>query len=181
MKIFAFAGSSSSESINKQLVQFALKNLDSFKNTLIDLNDFEMPLYSIDREKQNFPEAAHRFYDAITASDAIVCSLAEHNKSYTVAFKNIFDWASRIDAKVFQRKPMMLMSTSPGAYGGGNVLAEAQKFFPQFGAEIIAHFSLPKFQENFDSEQGITDAALREELLQKISAFKNHLINKKHS
>src|SRR5690606_16509374 len=120
---------------------------------LLDLNDFEMPLYSIDKEKANgIPEAAKLFLEKIKSSDAILTSLAEHNRSYSVAFKNILDWCSRAEKSVFADKKMLLMTTSPGGYGGGNVMAEAQKFFPQFGANIVAHFSLPKFNENFHSE-----------------------------
>lgn len=132
-----------------------------------------MPTFSEDKEKNGYPEQAQKFLDAIADSDAVVCSLAEHNRSYAAAFKNIFDWASRINVDVFQNKPMLLMTTSPGGYGGGNVMAEASKFFPQFGADIRETFLLPKFLENFDREKTeITDENLKADLDQKIQNFK---------
>lgn len=178
MKIFAFAGSNSSTSINKQLVKFVLKSFEQQHDIdLIDLNDYDMPVFSVDREKKGYPDAAYRFLEHIAACDVIVCSLAENNRSYSVAFKNIFDWASRINVKVFQDKPMLLMTTSPGGYGGGNVMAEAQKFFPQFGAIIKDSFSLPKFYDNFDLNNGtITDLILLEQLNEKIEHFKKTLV-----
>lgn len=175
MKIFAFAGSNSSTSINKELVKFVLKNFPNDEINLIDLNDYLMPIFSVDLEKKGFPEEAHKFLKNIGDSDIIICSLAENNRSYSVAFKNIFDWASRINVKVFQDKPMFLMTTSPGGYGGGNVMAEASKFFPQFGGDIKETFSLPKFYENFDLENGIVEPELLKDLNSKIKNFKDQI------
>ncbi len=56
MKIFAFAGSNSSTSINKQLVKFVLKSFPNNEINLIDLNDYLMPVFSVDLEKNGFPE-----------------------------------------------------------------------------------------------------------------------------
>lgn len=175
MKIFAFAGSSSSTSINKQLVKFVLKNFNQEQINFIDLNDYLMPVFSVDLEKNGFQDEAHRFLKNIEECDVIICSLAEHNRSYSAAFKNIFDWCSRINVKVFQNKPMFLMTTSPGGFGGGNVMAEAQKFFPQFAADIKDTFSLPKFYENFDEENGIINPELLWELNSKINNFKKQI------
>lgn len=172
MKIFAFAGSNSSVSINKQLVKFVLKNFPEDEINLIDLNDYLMPIFSIDLEKNGYPEDAHLFLKNIAECDVIICSLAENNRTYSAAFKNIFDWASRINGKVFQDKKMFLMTTSPGGYGGGNVMTEAKKFFPQFSADILESFSLPKFNDNFDNEIGITNPELLAELNIKIENFK---------
>ena len=38
--------------------------------------------------------------------------------------------------------------------------------FPIHGANILEHFSLPSFHDNFDPEKGILDEKLNEEFLQ---------------
>lgn len=172
MKILAFAGSNSSTSINRELVKFVLKSFPEDEINLIDLNHFDMPVFSVDREKNGFPDEAHNFLKQIEDCDVIICSLAEHNRSYSAAFKNIFDWASRINVKVFQNKPMLLMSTSPGGYGGGNVMNTAKTFFPQFAADVKETFSLPKFYENFDLESGVINPEMLKDLNEKIESFK---------
>lgn len=177
MKILAFAGSSSSTSINRELVKFVLKDFQEEEINLIDLNDYTMPVFSVDLEKKGFPDEAHHFLKVIEECDVIICSLAEHNRSYSAAFKNVFDWASRINMKVFQNKPMLLMSTSPGGYGGGNVMNTAKTFFPQFAANIKDTFSLPKFYENFDLESGVINPDMLSELKAKIENFKNEIKN----
>ncbi|WP_344830062.1 NAD(P)H-dependent oxidoreductase [Chryseobacterium ginsenosidimutans] len=175
MKILAFAGSTSSTSINRELVKFVLKDFQNEEINLIDLNDFDMPVFSVDREKKGFPDEAHLFLKVIEECDIIICSLAEHNRSYSAAFKNVFDWASRINVKVFQNKPMLLMSTSPGGYGGGNVMNTAKTFFPNFGADIKDTFSLPKFYENFDLETGVINPDMLKDLKDKIENFKSQI------
>ena len=175
MKILAFAGSTSSTSINRELVKFVLKDFQEDEINLIDLNNFTMPVFSVDLEKKGFPDEAHHFLKVIDECDVIICSLAEHNRSYSSAFKNVFDWSSRINVKVFQNKPMFLMSTSPGGYGGGNVMNTAKTFFPQFAADIKETFSLPKFYENFDMESGVINPDMLNDLKAKIQNFKNQV------
>lgn len=122
---------------------------------ILDLNDFEMPIYSIDREQDSgIPEPARAFFDKIAAADVILIAYAEHNGNVTVAYKNIFDWASRIDQKVYQNKPAVLMATSPGPGGAQSVLASASGSAPYFAMDVKGILSVPSFYDNFDSEAG---------------------------
>lgn len=173
MKILAFAGSSSSTSINKALVRYAANLIDGAEVELIDLRDYAMPLFSEDLEKEiGLPDEAYKFLKKIDEADVLVISLAEHNASYSVAYKNVYDWASRIEMKVYQNKPMVLMATSPSPRGGMSVLNAAKEAFPYFGADLKATFSLPNFYDNFDLEKGnIRDAALAKQLKEAISTL----------
>ena len=176
MKLLAFAASNSSQSINRQLVDYALGLLqggeidgvdpDALEVTTLDLNDYEMPIYSLDRqEADGIPQEAHDFYDALGAADALLISFAEHNGSYTVAFKNVFDWASRIDMRVYHDKPIVMLSTSPGGGGGGFVLRTAGHLAGYFGNKVLASLAIPRFGENFDTDAGaLSDAELDAEL-----------------
>ena len=178
MKILAFAATNSRNSINKQLVSHAIRVLENEINKtaeteLIDLNDYEMPIYSIDRENEGgIPELAKQFYKKIGEADALLISYAEHNGNYTAAYKNIFDWTSRIDVKVFQDKPMMIMSTSPGPGGAASVLKTAKESAPFFGADIKASFSVASFFDVFDSEAGrLVDEELSKTLRDSLTQF----------
>jgi NAD(P)H-dependent FMN reductase len=166
MKLLAFAGSNSKKTINGQLIRYAVSLIKGAEVEILDLNDFEMPLFSVDREDEwGIPELAHRFYDKIGATDALLVSLAEHNGSYTVAFKNLFDWTSRIDGKVYQGKPLVLLATSPGARGASGVLATAVNSAPHFGADLKGSLSIPGFNKNFDTTTGkITNPEIQAEL-----------------
>lgn len=173
--IIAFGGSNSRSSINRQLAAWAADQLTDVKSTVLDLNDFELPLYGIDLENEHgIPDNAHRFLEHIKSSDGIVLSLAEHNGAYSSAFKNLFDWMSRIDGKLWSDTPMLLMATSPGGRGGATVLEIAKGRFPYMGGHIVADFSLPSFYDNF-SEEGIKDEELASILRSAISKFEKEL------
>ena len=178
MKIFAFAASNSRKSINKQLVSYTLTYFDGYDKNLIDLNDYEMPIYSIDKENENgIPQLAYQLASQIDESDLIICSFAEHNGAYTAAFKNILDWISRIKGrKVWNDKPIFAMATSTGARGGSSVLEMAAKRIPFNGGRVVDTFSLPTFGENFDPEKGIINDNFRNELEEKINRLKSTLV-----
>ena len=155
MNVLAFAASSSKKSINKQLVTYASSLLENAVVEVLDLNDYEMPLFSEDKEAEiGQPLPARQFLGKITASDALIISFAEHNGSYSAAYKNIFDWCSRIEPKVFQNKPLVMLATSPGKLGAANVLAAATSSAPHFNGDLKASLSIPNFYDNFDPQSG---------------------------
>lgn len=171
MKLLVFAASNSKSSINKQLVKYAASLVDGAEVEVLDINDYELPLFSMDREAElGHPELAKAFLSRIAASDALMISFAEHNGSYSVAYKNLFDWSSRIGQKVFQDKPMVLLSTSPGAGGGSSVLAAATGSAPFFAGHVKASLSIPSFYENFDVERGtLRNEELKSRLIEAVS------------
>ena len=175
MKIIAFAGSNSSHSINKKLATFAAGLFKNADVEILDLNDFELPLFSVDREVlMGKPQLAQDFLDKIGSADILVISLAENNGNYSSAFKNLFDWCSRIRKDVFQDKPMLLMATSPGMRGGKSVLEIAESNLPRYGGNIKAVFSLPLFNENFDIPSGvISNHELLETLKSSVKLLEN--------
>lgn len=173
MKIIAFGASPSKNSINKKLATYAANLFENADVEVLDLNDFEMPLYTVDIEKEiGQHELAKAFLAKIATADILVVSLAENNANYSVAFKNVFDWCSRITGKVFQEKPMLLMATSPGARGGASVLEIAKKAFPFYGGNVKATFSLATFEANFDTKKGvISNAELDNQLKELVKNF----------
>lgn len=153
MKIVALGASSSQESINKALAHYAATLINDAEVEVLDLNDYQMPIFSVDVEAEiGQHPLAKRFLDKIASADAIVISFAEHNGSYTAAYKNVFDWASRINMKVFQGKPALWLATSPGPGGGNSVLSAAVNSAPHFDAQLVGHLSVPSFYDNFDLE-----------------------------
>lgn len=171
-KIIAFAGSNSKTSINKELATYASSLVEGTSINVLDLNDFDLPLYGIDLENEKgIPDNAKTFLEHIKASDGIVLSLAEHNGAYATVFKNLFDWMSRIDGKLWSDKPMLLMAASPGGRGGASVLEVAKGRFPFMGGNIVAEFSFPFFGDNF-ADGKIVDTDLNATLKSEVETFK---------
>ncbi|MCG6889066.1 MAG: NAD(P)H-dependent oxidoreductase [Gammaproteobacteria bacterium] len=157
-KVTCFAASSSRSSINRQFVTCAAGLVEDAEVEILDLNDFELPLFSVDREAElGQPQPAQEFLDKIHDSDALIISFAEHNGCYSAAYKNLYDWMSRIEAKVYKDKKIVLLATSPGGRGGQSVLELALVQIPRFGGDIRGCVSMPNFYENFDSERGVVN------------------------
>jgi chromate reductase len=164
-KVLTIGGSSSKESINKALAEYTGGLMSNVELVKIDLNDYNLPLYSVDEETENgFGEGIVKLNQQIESADGFIVSLAEHNGAYSAAFKNAFDWLTRIEGKLWRGKPMILLATSPGARGGQSVLEIATDRFPRHNAELLASISIPSFYDNF-KEGKISNAELNEKLI----------------
>ncbi|MFC4992011.1 NADPH-dependent FMN reductase [Rubritalea tangerina] len=171
MKILSFGASTSSTSINRQLANHAASLFSGAEITELDLRSYSLPIYSSDEEETNgIPDDAKRFLEAIRNHDLIVVSLAEHNGSYSAAFKNLYDWTSRAEQKLWSDKTMLLLSTSPGPRGAATVMESAKATFPRMGAQLAATFSLPSFYDNFSNGE-ITNPTLAQELKTAIASI----------
>ena len=149
-KIIAIGGSNSPSSINRTFAGYTANLLPNVDVEVFDLSSCTLPLYHPSLEAESgIPEAAKAFDLLISSADGIVLSMAEHNGIHTAAFKNLWDWASRIDQKLCKNKPMLMMAASPGGRGGANVLGVTRTLIPHYGGNVIAEFSLPSFHDNF--------------------------------
>ena len=174
-KIIAFAGSNSKKSINRQLASYTASLLKNVEIEILELNNFELPLYNIDEETSNgIPKKAIEFLKTLHTAEGIILSLAEHNGNFTSVFKNIYDWSSRIEKKLWNNIPMLLMATSPGVRGGATVLSIAKSGFPYMGGNIVADFSLSSFYDNFKDGK-ITDEDMLSKLKEQVNKFENSI------
>ncbi|MGD8117370.1 NADPH-dependent FMN reductase [Vibrio sp. TRT 29B02] len=166
MKIIAFGASNSSTSINKALATYAAQQVEGAQVQVLDINNYSVPMFSEDKEKEiGQAEGAREFLADLAEADAIVVSYAEHNGYYPAAYKNLFDWATRIERSVFQNKPVVYLATSPGPGGAQTVLAAATASAPYFGADVKASVSVPSFYDNFDFETAaITNQDIADEI-----------------
>ncbi|MEL7029495.1 MAG: NAD(P)H-dependent oxidoreductase [Pseudomonadota bacterium] len=156
MKVLAFGASNHGASINVKLARYAAAR---FKARVqpeasiahLDLNDFEMPIYSIDREKENgVHPLAKDLFGRIGEAGALIISYPEYNGSYTSAWKNIHDWMSRIDMAIYQNKPLLALAATPGPRAGAGVLGAVQASAPFFGADLRGAVGVGVWGEAYD-------------------------------
>jgi NAD(P)H-dependent FMN reductase len=179
-KILAFAGSNSSTSVNRKLVEHAKSKTETHGVTLIDLLDYDAPIFSEDLEKEKgVPESIMKLKEIFEEHDAFMIASPEHNGMMPAFFKNIMDWLSRAGGKIFQEKPVLLMSTSPGPRGGQTNLANMKALFPYWGATaVFADFHLGSFYQAYDVERGsFTNPEAEERLQQAVAAYEAFLSN----
>ncbi len=173
MKIIAFGASTSSTSINKALATYTAKLVDGAQVKVLDINDFQVPMFNEDLEKEiGQAEGAQAFLRELGEADALVISFAEHNGHYAAAYKNLFDWATRINRAVYQDKPAVYLATSPGPGGAKSVLAAAQGSASFFGGNVKAAVSVANFYDVFDVATGkVTNDEVAKQLQQAAAAL----------
>jgi chromate reductase len=126
-KLIALSGSARRGSLNRAVLATAAIAASSAgaEITLVDLNDYELPLFNQDLEDSDgLPDAAKRLKALFRASDGFILTSPEHNSTYSALLKNTIDWCSRAESDdepplaAFGGKSAVLLAASPGPLGG---------------------------------------------------------------
>lgn len=174
-KILAFAGSLRKDSLNKKLINIAVKGAieAGAEVTLIDLKDYPLPIYDQDIEDtQGLPENALKLKKLMSSHDGFLLSCPEYNSSMSAVFKNVIDWASRQASKdeiylsCFIDKAVGLMSASPGQLGGMRSLVHIRAMFNNIFSYVIPHQkSIPQADKAFDDAGNLKDAKAQADIM----------------
>lgn len=145
-KILFLAGSARKESINKKLVKLAanMAKEAGAEVTVIDLKDYEMPLYNGDLEnEQGIPENTKKLKQLFIDHDGFFIASPEYNSSYSPLLKNTIDWVSRVSEDneaplvAYNGKVAALGAISPGALGGLRGLVPLRMLLGNIGVIVI--------------------------------------------
>jgi len=144
-RILAFAGSARKDSFNVKLVHIAAAGARAAgaEVTVLDLNDFPMPLFNQDLEATDGPPPqASRLKEIMRAHGGLLIASPEYNSSISPLLKNTIDWVSRpADGEqmlaAYQGKVAGLMSASPGRLGGLRGLVHLRSILSNIGVLVI--------------------------------------------
>jgi len=132
--------------------------------TVIDLRDFQMPIYDGDLEiKDGLPSNAHKLKDLMLAHQGLLVASPEYNSSISGVLKNTIDWVSRqsegeIPLACFKDKIAGLMSASPGGLGGLRGLVHVRAILENIGVLVIPNqIAISKAHEVFNLDGTMKD------------------------
>src|SRR5690606_9908665 len=100
-KILAFTGSGSRPSLNRQLLDVAVRAAEDAgaEVTTLDLSAYPLPLYEGALEaREGMPANARKLKTMFAAHQALLIASPEHNASVSALLKNALDWVSRPDS-----------------------------------------------------------------------------------
>jgi NAD(P)H-dependent FMN reductase len=124
-RILVFAGSARSASLNKRLAAVAARAAQAAgaQATLLDLRDYELPLYDGDLEQRGLPPKLAELKALFKAHHGLLLACPEYNGSITPLLKNTLDWVSRPapgekPLECYEGKVAGLLAASAGALGG---------------------------------------------------------------
>lgn len=145
VKIAAIAGSFRELSYNKRVLKVAAEGARNAgaEVTILDLRDFPLPAFDGDDvDRDGFNANALLLQDAFAAADGFLVCSPEYNSSIPGGFKNVIDWASRANDKYrmyepFKGKTALLMTASPGQFGGVRCMAHLRSIFTIMGVNLL--------------------------------------------
>lgn len=179
MKILMFAGSLRKESFNKKILNAIMPFLkeQNVDVEFVDLVDLQIPILNEDDEKANgIPSGAQTLVKKIQESSALIISAPEYNGSISGVLKNTIDWVSRDKANVFQGKMIMLMSASPGYFGGVRGLWHTKVPLDKLEAQVYPEFfHLPSANKAFTPEGTWIDEKMKTQVEKILSHFLKHV------
>lgn len=189
VKILAFAGSTRKESLNKKLIKIAAAGASEAgaNVTLVDLRDFQMPLYDGDLEQQEgLPSNTRKLKELMLAHNGFLISAPEYNSSISGVLKNTIDWTSRqsegeTPLACYQGKVAGLVSASPGGLGGLRGLVTVRSILENIGVLVIPEqVAVSKAHEAFDTDGSMKNKD-QEQKVKKIGASVAKLLLKMNS
>jgi chromate reductase len=122
-----------------------------------------IPPYDQDDDIIPAPAPAATFRELVREVDAVFFATPEYNSSIPGALKNALDWGSRpLATNAFRNKPVAVISSSAGAFGGVWAAAELRKVLGAMGARVTeAELAVGHAHEKLDDEGHLADDDLR--------------------
>jgi NAD(P)H-dependent FMN reductase len=169
--ILALVGSLRSNSDNRRLAEAAVKLAPSDISVEIFDSLADLALYNEDADRPGALAAADRLRAEVQSADALLLVTPEYNGTMSAALKNAIDWISRpFGAGAVTGKPLAVIGTSHGQYGGVWAHDDARKSARIAGANVLddIKLSVPASHIRFASVHPVDDeeiAAVMPEIL----------------
>jgi chromate reductase len=166
MNVLAISGSLRAASNNTALLR-ALRE-EAPEGVEVELWDGlkEIPPYDQDDDRVPGPAAVEVLRSLVREADAVFFATPEYNSSVPGALKNALDWASRpLATNAFRNKPVAVISSSAGAFGGVWAAAELRKVLGAMGARVTdVELSVGHANEKLDADGELVDDDVRQSL-----------------
>jgi NAD(P)H-dependent FMN reductase len=160
-RILALVGSLRADSFNRQLAEAAVKHAPDGTDVEIFEGLAEVPFYNEDLDRPNdVPGPAQALRDAVQRADALLLVTPEYNGTIPAALKNAIDWTSRpYQGGAIVDKPLAVVGTAGGRYGGAWAHEDTRKTARIAGAQVVdgIALSVPLAAERFATSHPADD------------------------
>jgi chromate reductase len=166
MRILAISGSLRRASNNSALLRALREEAPADVEVELWEGLKEIPPYDADDDGVPGPAAVEAFRTLVRESDGVFFATPEYNSSVPGALKNALDWASRpLATNAFRNKPVAVIGSSAGAFGGVWAAAELRKVLGAMGARVTdAELAVGHAGEKFDEDGTLVDEDVRQGL-----------------
>ncbi|MCW2550778.1 MAG: reductase [Mycobacterium sp.] len=153
VKILVLIGSLRAASVNRQLAEVASESSPADVSLQLFDRLGELPFYNEDIDGEGVAESVQALRLAAAEADAALVVTPEYNGSIPGVLKNAIDWLSRpFGNGALKGKPMAVVGTSMGQYGGVWAHDETRKSFAIAGPRVIEDLKLSVPGKVFDGK-----------------------------
>lgn len=179
-KFLAFSGSTRVDSVNQKtaVALASFVNAAGEEVEVINLKDFDMPIYQGDLEAESgLPQGCLDLKAKLDSADAYIIVSPEYNGYMPPVLINAIDWCTRsTDASValgcFMGKPIFVAAASPGPGGGGRVAVHLKTMLSGIGAYVSPMpLTVPSAFGAFNDDGSFSDEGMAKRAERMISGF----------
>jgi NAD(P)H-dependent FMN reductase len=174
MQYTILSGSSRTESLTERAATAAgawLQQLPGVSSQIIRLNQYPVPFVDqVWNSPTDMPESMHALWEQMENTDAFILVTPEYNGSYSALLKNYMD---HFPKRIYQRKPMGIVTASPGALGGIRAAQQMQQMICAFFAIPSPHMlTIPFLEKKIAADGSLIDATFEKNI--------NHFMQELH-
>jgi chromate reductase len=166
MRVLAISGSLRRDSNNTALLRALREEAPASVEVEVWDGLKEIPPYDGDDDVVPGPAQVEAFRSLVRDADAIFFATPEYNSSIPGALKNALDWASRpLATNAFRNKPVAVIGSSVGAFGGVWAAAELRKVLGAMGARVTeVEMAVGHTHDKLDDTGELADQEVRDGL-----------------
>ncbi len=172
--VLVLVGSLRAASINKQLAELAVESAPEGVTLQVFDRLGELPHYNEDIDTEDAPEPVQALRAAAAVAGAALVVTPEYNGSIPGVLKNAIDWLSRPWGNgALKDKPVAVIGTALGGYGGVWAHDETRKSFGIAGPRVIEDLKLSLPSKTLDGKhprESAEVAANVREVVEKLAA-----------
>lgn len=152
IKLAAFCGSLRKGSFNRMALHAFIERAPKDVTVeTIEIGDW--PLYNADIQAQGFPDKVQAAQKTMLAADGILFVTPEYNYGISGVLKNAIDWLSRPWGNgALKDKPLAVIGSALGQYGGVWAHDETRKSFAIAGPRVVEELKLSVPSKAFDGK-----------------------------
>lgn len=167
-RILVMVGSLRAGSYNRQLAEAAVKLAPEGIKVELYEGLADVPFYNEDLDQPNtVPPPADALRCAVRSADALLLVTPEYNGTVPAVLKNAIDWSSRPQPRgAIYQKPVAVIGTSGGRYGGAWAHDDARKTARIGGATVLDEITLsvPRAATRFADTPPVCDEEIITEM-----------------
>jgi chromate reductase len=173
VRVLAISGSLRADSNNTGLLRALREEAPAGVEVELWKGLEAIPPYDADDDVVPGPANVEAFRELVREVDGVFFATPEYNSSIPGQLKNALDWGSRpLATNSFRNKPVAVISSSAGAFGGVWAAAELRKVLGAMGARVTeAELAVGHAAEKFDDEGRLADEDVRQGLREALATL----------